>query len=76
MAGQIRTYQASWHPDSNVGLIELKYADGTRSTLNFNAQNAIEFTVVLQLLQGSETPFVTINGWISTGPDDPGDPAV
>jgi hypothetical protein len=71
MPRQVSQYEAAWHPQSNRGVITMKL-DGGGAPLRWQGENAAEFAAILQLLQHSDKPFVTPQGWIGSGPDDPG----
>ncbi len=67
---KIERYHAAWHPKNNRGAIRLWLANGQATT--WRGENAAEFSAILQILQNDESVFVTNNGWISTGPEEPG----
>lgn len=72
-AKRIVQYQAYWHPTGNEGVIyaELEGLAGRRRI--WVGEDTAEFNAVMLILTTSENPFITANGWISTGSDELGD---
>lgn len=71
MTKKVTKYDAGRHPNRNQGRVKLLFADGSKSILNI--KDPAEFNVILQLLSMDDSPFVTSNGWLATGPEEPGD---
>ena len=70
MPKKIVKYNAGWNPTANKGAITITYSDGKTST--WQGENPAEFTAMLQVLQGDDDPIVTDNGYLATGPEEPG----
>ena len=66
---KIDKYISSWHPKNNKGIIKLKLDSG--KTVTWKGSDPAEFTALLSILSSSKDPFVTKNGWISTGSEEP-----
>ena len=67
---KIDKYVAGWHPNKNVGGIKFHLSDGTQKEIK--TKSAAEFSAILSILVSADEPFLTPNGWISTGRDEPG----
>ncbi len=65
----IKTYVSSWHPKNNKGIIKLKLEND--KTVTWHGKDPAEFSAILSILSSAEEPFVTKDGWISTGKEEP-----
>ena len=68
---RILKYKAAWHPKNNEGLIRLRLEGG--ETRKWTGKDPAEFAAILTILQGDDDPFLTEDGWVATGTEDPGE---
>ena len=68
---KITNYLAAWHPKQNQGRIHFRYANGRKGS--WSGENPAEFTAICLLLHADNDPYVTEEGWITTGKEEPGD---
>ena len=67
----IKGYIASWNYRENKGIIKMHRKGGGTTTVR-NC-SAAEFALMLQFLQNDKDPYNIKGGWISSGPEIPGD---
>jgi len=63
-------YNAYWNVNYNRGGIYLKFQD--EGELHWKSEDKAEYTIILQILQNDETPYLYDKGIFATGPEDPG----
>ena len=68
---KIVKYKASWHSKDNKGIIDIKFESG--GTEDWRGRDPAEFCAILGVLNSVDDPYLTSNGWISTGVEDPDD---